>query len=74
VLTGAALLRAIAEKLIPDIPEETRVSILQQTNAGDANTDEFQLGASATGEGRTVLEDVIDKATAKSELEREING
>lgn len=76
MLTGAALLRAIAEKLIPGIPEETRVSILQQTNASDANTDEFQLGTSAAGdsEGPTVLEDVIDKATAKSELEREIRG
>ena len=74
-----ALLRAIAEKLIPGIPEETRVSILQQTNAGDANTDDDPSRAtptqSRTGlQGPTVLEEVIDKATAKSELDREING
>lgn len=68
-----ALLRAIAEKLIPGIPEKTRISILQQTSAGDANTDDSQLGSSATGDGPAVLEDVIDKATAKSELEREIS-
>ncbi len=74
-----ALLRAIAEKLIPGIPEETRVSILQQTNAGDANTDDDPSRAApatsqAALQGPTVLEEVIDKATAKSELDREING
>ena len=66
-----ALLRAIAEKLIPGIPEQTRVSILQQTRASDANTDE--TNSQDTGEGATVLEDVIEKATAKSALETEIN-
>jgi len=69
----STLLRAIAEKLIPGIPEKTRISILQQTDASDANTDESQLGTPTTGDGPTVLEDVIDKATAKSELEGEIN-
>jgi len=70
-----ALLRAIAEKLIPGIPEKTRVSILQQTNASDANLDEPLPGKSTTpSDGPSVLEDVIDKATAKSELEQEIKG
>ena len=73
------MLRAIAEKLIPGIPEETRVSILQQTNAGDANTDDDPSRAAPAQsrtalQGPTVLEEVIDKATAKSELDREING
>lgn len=69
------MLRAIAEKLIPGIPEETRVSILQQTNAGDANTDELPRDSpNESGAGRTVLEEVIEKATAKNELEQEING
>ncbi|KAK3319337.1 putative transporter protein [Apodospora peruviana] len=68
----STLLRAIAEKLIPGIPEKTRVSILQQTNASDANTDNALI-EKGQGQGPTVLEDVIDKATAKSELEQEIN-
>lgn len=69
-----ALLRAIADKLIPGIPEQTRVSILQQTNTSDANTDDLPPGdASASKDGPTVLEDVVDKATAKSDLEQEIN-
>ncbi|KXX74785.1 ABC transporter F family member 3 [Madurella mycetomatis] len=69
----STLLRAIAEKLIPGIPEETRVSILQQTNISDANSDGRPEGGSGDKDGPTVLEHVIDKATAKSELEREIN-
>ncbi|KAK0627647.1 ABC transporter [Immersiella caudata] len=68
----STLLRAIAEKLIPGIPEKTRVAILQQTNASDANTEPLP-GSSEAASGPTVLEDVIDKATARSELEQEIH-
>lgn len=69
-----ALLRAIADKLIPGIPEQTRVAILQQTSLSDTNTDELPAAGAPGSEDRpTVLEDVIDKATAKSELELEIN-
>ena len=50
------------------------MSILQQTDASDSNTDDSMIGSSdATGNEPTVLEEVIDKATAKSELEQEIN-
>lgn len=74
-----ALLRAIAERLIPGIPEETRISILQQTNGGAVSTNVIaQAGGETSGEGSlrgpTVLEEVVDKATARSELEQEING
>ncbi|KAG7404231.1 putative ABC transporter ATP-binding protein [Fusarium oxysporum f. sp. rapae] len=69
----STLLRAIAEKLIPGIPEKTRVSILQQTNADDVEANDLRPRTTATGESQTVLEDVIEKATARSELEREIN-
>ncbi|KAL2263767.1 hypothetical protein VTK26DRAFT_5174 [Humicola hyalothermophila] len=70
----STLLRAIAEKLIPGIPEQTRVSILQQTNIGDANTVDVPVAKGPVGgDGPAVLEHVIDKATAKSELEQEIN-
>ncbi|EAQ87279.1 hypothetical protein CHGG_03898 [Chaetomium globosum CBS 148.51] len=68
------LLRAIADKLIPGIPEQTRVSILQQTNISDVNTDDLPSGeVPGSRDGLTVLEDVVDKATAKSDLEQEIN-
>ncbi|KAG7287062.1 hypothetical protein NEMBOFW57_006562 [Staphylotrichum longicolle] len=70
----STLLRAIADKLIPGIPEQTRVSILQQTNISDANTDDLPATTPSAGTGGpTVLEDVVDKATAKSDLEQEIN-
>ncbi len=74
-----ALLKAIAEKLIPGIPEQTRVSLLQQTRISDANADDFgspegAAGSQSTTQGPKVLEEVIDRATAKSELEQEING
>lgn len=50
------------------------MSILQQTNVSDANTDEVPaMKDSGASDGPTVLEDVIDKATAKSELEQEIS-
>ncbi|KAK4218578.1 hypothetical protein QBC37DRAFT_437220 [Rhypophila decipiens] len=72
----STLLRAISEKLIPGIPEKTRIAILQQTNAADANVDDSLIkgtGAAESTQGSTVLEDVIDKATAKNELEQEIH-
>ncbi|KAL2121491.1 hypothetical protein VTJ04DRAFT_5518 [Mycothermus thermophilus] len=68
----STLLRAIADKLIPGIPEQTRISILQQTNADTPSTDIPPAATSGADEGPTVLEDVIDRATAKSELEKEI--
>ncbi|KAJ4389997.1 hypothetical protein N0V93_007470 [Gnomoniopsis smithogilvyi] len=70
----STLLKAIAEKLIPGIPEATRIAILQQTDAGDADAN---AGPSHDGGpvvlGRTVLEEVIDRATSKDQLEREIS-
>ncbi|KAL2266948.1 hypothetical protein VTJ83DRAFT_4225 [Remersonia thermophila] len=69
----STLLRAIAEKLIPGIPEQTRISILQQTNADHASSDHPPASTPGAAEGPTVLEDVIDRATAKSDLEREIS-
>lgn len=68
----STLLRAISEKLIPGIPEEVRVGILQQTGIpDDADDDEWKDGGSGTG-GQTVLEQVVDRATAKGEVEKDI--
>ncbi|ELQ37556.1 ATP-binding cassette sub-family F member 2 [Pyricularia oryzae Y34] len=67
----STLLKAIAEKLIPGIPEATRISILQQTDA----TDETALGvqsSSSNGKALSTLDEVIERATSRSELEQEI--
>ncbi|KAI9645336.1 hypothetical protein NHQ30_006072 [Ciborinia camelliae] len=58
----STLLKAIAEKLIPGIPIQTRISILQQTDAGERGGSEL-----------SVLEEVIDKATSRSEIQHEID-
>ncbi|KAK0704222.1 P-loop containing nucleoside triphosphate hydrolase protein [Apiosordaria backusii] len=68
----STLLRAISEKLIPGIPEEVRVGILQQTGIpDDVDDDDWKDGGAETG-GQTVLEEVVDRATAKGELEKDI--
>ncbi|KAK4660868.1 hypothetical protein QC762_122860 [Podospora pseudocomata] len=68
----STLLRAISEKLIPGIPEEVRVGILQQTGIpDDADDDEWKDGGPETV-GQTVLEQVVDRATAKGEVEKDI--
>jgi hypothetical protein len=61
-----ALLKAIADKLIPGIRDDQRIAILQQTEALD--------GVKPTGEAakQTTLEHVIDRATAKDVIEQEI--
>ncbi|KAF3067024.1 ABC transporter F family member 4 [Daldinia childiae] len=69
----STLLKAVAEKLIPGIPEETRITILQQTDVGDANADEGPISTPSEGEGPAVLEDVIERATAKQEVQKEID-
>lgn len=70
---GAALLKALAEKLIPGIPDETRVAILQQTRLDDADDDaddDAGRGTAAT----SVLRYIIDRATARDTMEHEIQG
>ncbi|OTB05458.1 hypothetical protein M426DRAFT_260619 [Hypoxylon sp. CI-4A] len=68
----STLLKAIAEKLIPGIPEEIRMVILQQTDAGDSNADEGPNPKSSETGGLAVLEEVIERATAKHEVQQEI--
>ncbi|KAI0548549.1 ABC transporter [Xylaria curta] len=70
----STLLKAIAQKLIPGIPEETRVVILQQTDAGDVNTttNPEQTIAPSNTSDRNVLEEVIERATARHESQREL--
>ncbi|KAJ9423832.1 P-loop containing nucleoside triphosphate hydrolase protein [Fusarium oxysporum] len=65
-----ALLKAIAEKLIPGIPEETRIAILQQTRLTDEKSEEKP--DTNNGDKASVLEQVIEKATAKHAIEQDI--
>ena len=68
LIISTALLKAIAEKLIPGIPIQTRISILQQTDSGSVDTEDGKQES-----GLSVLEEVIDRATSKNEIQREIN-
>ncbi|KAI0196299.1 ABC transporter [Xylaria flabelliformis] len=71
----STLLKAIAQKLIPGIPEETRIVILQQTDAEDVNTTanpEQTTAQPLNRSARTVLEEVIERATARHEAQREL--
>lgn len=76
-LTGSdiALLKAIAEKLIPGIPEETRVVLLQQTDVGGANAEEPRdPSTNSPAVGPTVLGEVIERATARQAFQKEVDG
>ncbi|TDZ22868.1 putative ABC transporter ATP-binding protein YheS [Colletotrichum orbiculare MAFF 240422] len=69
----STLLKAIAEKLIPGIPEEARISLLQQTDASKKEASGVVSAEAAEGdESRSVLEHVIDQATARSDVEQDI--
>ncbi|EQB51988.1 ABC transporter [Colletotrichum gloeosporioides Cg-14] len=69
----STLLKAITEKLIPGIPEDTRISILQQTDASTTDADIRPSDASIGSEQlSSVLEHVIEKATARSDVEQDI--
>ncbi|KAM0220188.1 hypothetical protein ACHAQI_000646 [Fusarium lateritium] len=66
----STLLKAIAEKLIPGIPEETRIAILQQTKLTDEESG--KKPETVDREEASVLEQVIEKATAKHAIEQDI--
>lgn len=66
-----ALLRSIAEKLIPGIPENTKIAILQQTRLTDGTKDPKQEGRNNTG--LNVLQTVIERATSRTTIEQEIS-
>ncbi|KAL2065197.1 hypothetical protein VTL71DRAFT_2866 [Oculimacula yallundae] len=73
----STILKAVAEKLIPGIPIQTRISILQQTS-NDGSEDGSDVTKSLQdldilGKNLSVLEAVIDRATSRSEIQREID-
>ncbi|KAA8576016.1 hypothetical protein EYC84_006179 [Monilinia fructicola] len=75
----STLLKAIAEKLIPGIPVQTRISILQQTDADlkkvhdVEGSEENANSGEERGSKLSILEDVIDRATSRNEIQHEIN-
>lgn len=61
--------------MVLKVPEETRVVNLQQTDAGDIDIDEGPGKTSShPTNDRSVLEEVIERATARHEAQRELNG
>jgi hypothetical protein len=72
-----AILKAVAEKLIPGIPIPTRISILQQTS-DDGSIASDKSGSvpdgKSTGSQFSVLDEVLDRATSRSEIQHEIDG
>ncbi|KAG6107919.1 hypothetical protein E4U31_008100 [Claviceps sp. LM219 group G6] len=66
----STLLKAIAEKLIPGIPEGTRIALLQQSRLVDGDD---STASAAKGNGKlSVLQEVVDRATARCTVEQEI--
>ncbi|KAJ3488622.1 hypothetical protein NLG97_g6171 [Lecanicillium saksenae] len=64
----STLLKAIAEKLIPGIPEDSRIAILQQTkiNEGEPTQDE------TSAKQLNTRDEVIERATSRSTIEQDI--
>ncbi|KAG9247402.1 P-loop containing nucleoside triphosphate hydrolase protein [Calycina marina] len=63
----STILKAVAEKLIPGIPIQTRIAILQQVTSGNDRSGE------TVGTGPNVLETIIDRATSRNEIQHEID-
>ncbi|CAG8951458.1 hypothetical protein HYFRA_00007374 [Hymenoscyphus fraxineus] len=71
----STLLKAVAQKLIPGIPIKTRISILQQTDSDKASSGDTAEGPSEALSSKpqlSVLEEVIDKATSRNDIQQEI--
>ncbi|KAK2590421.1 hypothetical protein QQS21_011894 [Conoideocrella luteorostrata] len=66
----STLLRAIADKLIPGIPEGTRIAILQQSKLIEEDDDDKSVGNESREQ--SVLREVVDRATARDSIEQEI--
>ncbi|KAH0496952.1 hypothetical protein TgHK011_004290 [Trichoderma gracile] len=65
----STLLKAIAQKLIPGIPENSRIALLQQTKLTESEDGKTTKENDGLG---TVLQEVIERATARSVVEQEI--
>ncbi|EJP65732.1 ABC transporter [Beauveria bassiana ARSEF 2860] len=64
----STLLKAIAEKLIPGIPEDCRIAILQQTKLNDGESPKDENST----KGMNTRQEVIERATSRSTIEQDI--
>ncbi|EGX93321.1 ABC transporter, putative [Cordyceps militaris CM01] len=64
----STLLKAIAEKLIPGIPEQARIAILQQTKLNDGEPPKDETSTAQL----SIRQEVIERATSRSLVEQEI--
>ena len=77
-----ALLRAIAEKLIPGLPESLHIAILQQTDGEGNNFEEPTANMAAMSmsddpdrkPSKSVLQQVMQSDTARNDLARRVRG
>lgn len=60
--------------MIPGIPLQTRISILQQTSSDGSDKTTEAKPPTTSSSNLSVLEYVIDKATSRSEIQHEIDG
>lgn len=65
-----ALLKAIAEKLIPGIPEACKIVILQQSRLTEE--DEPPKPDSTQKSTLTTLQEILERATSRNIVEKEI--
>lgn len=73
--SSSALLRAMAEKLIPGMADDSKIAILQQTSQADSNASSGSIAtdeASHQTASTSVLQVVIDRVTARDEVEQEL--
>ncbi len=71
MLSLQALLRAMADRLIPGIPLSIRIAILQQT--AEDGTDVSESAKSASKK-KTVLAMVLEADSDRNQLLQELNG
>jgi ATPase subunit of ABC transporter with duplicated ATPase domains len=77
----STIMRAVAEKLIPGIPYATRIAILQQTGtsnsiktpASQSAPQDISVSQLSISPHRTILEEVIERAISRDEIQNEIN-
>ncbi|EZF34717.1 hypothetical protein H109_00296 [Trichophyton interdigitale MR816] len=80
----SALLRAMADRLIPGLPERVKIAILQQTDAEiDTDSDPVSLAVRGTEalhvndepskkEPKTVIQQVVQSDTSRNEITRKV--
>ena len=74
---GQALLRAIATKIIPGLPESIRIAILQQTASDDDDASNVPLDPCVGTDDpmkRNPLQYILESDTARNDIQAELNG